>query len=400
MTPTYGRTTIGSSTANSDSSTVTTINATGRPRLVRPLIEKLDFMGTDLSSQFGIGPAINNTKYEWSDFVYGALTITMGSTSANGTTASFSAASGHGNRVQKYDVLRYSTESMLVTDISTDTLTVVRALGGTSSTIPASATIQIVGPSVPENVISPAGVTARGSLYYNYAQQFIYAVQVSDIQDNTDTSYLLEPGSEYKNELKKQLREARRDFERTLFYGQPASAGNTSATYPGLMGGFPSFITVNTSALSSAILTESAFLTQGQAVWSDVGPENMGRTVISNIFLKQVFSSWVDGMRRVDATTTKVKTKLDSIETDLGIFEFTPNYHCPSTDVFVINTKNYKILPYKNLDWQQEELSKDGAYKRGHIKGVFSLEAKGDRAAFKLTGADTTRADYPTLASL
>lgn len=397
MAVTYGKTNIGSATANAYSSSVSTINASARPRLVRALIEKLDFMGFDLQNQFGKGDAIGNPKLEWTDQVYGAITASSDTAGYTNSVTTINVAAGHGNRIQVWDILRYSTENMLVTAVATDALTVVRGITGTAVAIPAATTtLQIVGPAVPENVISPAGVLSRGQFYLNYIQQFIYALQVSDIQNNTDNSYLIE-GKEYKSELKKQLKEARRDLERTLFYGLPLVG---ATTLPSLMGGFPGFITINTTALAGAIMTESAFLTQAQAAWSDVGPDNMGRTCISGIFLKQVVSSWVDGMRRLDATTTKVTAKVDAIENDMGLFEFTPNYHCPPADFHCIDPKNYVLHPYNNLDWQEESLAKDGAYERGHVKGVFTLEAKGDRAAFKLTGASTTRADYPTLVSI
>lgn len=397
MAVTYGKTNIGSATANANSSSVTTINATARPRLVRALIEKLDFLGFDLSNQIGKGDPIGNPKLEWTDLVYGAITASSDTAGYTSSVTTINVAAGHGNRVQVWDVLAYSTERMLVTAVATDALTVVRGVAGsTAVAIPAATTVlQIVSPAVPENVISPAGVNARGQFYSNFIQQLIYALQVSDIQNNTDNSYLIE-GKEYKSELKKYLMEARRDFERLLIYGLPTAATGTSPSY---MGGIAAFITLNVTALAGALLTENAFLTQGQAVWQDVGPEKMGHTVITSIFLKQVCSSWVDAMRRLDAVTTKVTAKVDTIENDLGVFEFTPNYHMPLTDLWCIDPKNYIIHPYNGLDWQEEDLAKDGAYQRGHLKGVFTLEAKGDRAAFKLTGADTTRADYPTLAS-
>ncbi len=397
MAVTYGKTNIGSATANAYSSSVSTINASARPRLVRALIEKLDFMGFDLQNQVGKGDPIGNPKLEWTDLVYGAITATTDTAGYASGATTINLASGHGNRVQVWDQLAYSTERLLVTAVATDALTVTRGITGTAVAIPAAATtLQVIGPAVPENVISPAGVLARGQFYLNYIQQFIYALQVSDIQNNTDNKYLIE-GKEYKSELKKQLKEARRDLERTLFYGLPLLG---ATTLPSMMGGFPGFITINTTALAGAIMTEASFLTQAQAAWSDVGPDNMGRTCISGIFLKQVVSSWVDGMRRLDATTTKVTAKVDAIENDMGLFEFTPNYHCPPADFHCVDPKNYVLHPYNNLDWQEESLAKDGAYERGHVKGVFTLEAKGDRSAFKLTGASTARADYPTLASV
>lgn len=392
---TYGKTYINSDTGNSASSSVTAINASGRPPLVRALIEKLDHMGYDLANQFGKGGSIANPLLKWTNKVYNALTVTTDTAGYTDTVTTINVASGHGNRIPTYAVLRNGAELLWVTAVSTDALTVVRGIGATSGVaIPAAATtLQRVGIAVPENVKSPAGVYARGEFYQNSIQQFIYAVQTSDIQANTDTSWLVE-GNPHTTSLKDQLKEARRDFERTLFYGVESAGATTAASF---MSGFPVYITQHATALAGDIMEEADFLELAQSMWSDVGPENMGRTVISGIFLKQVVSSWADNMRRLDATTTKVTAKVDAIENDMGLFEFTPNFHCPETDLFIINPKNYVIHPYKGLDWQMEKLSKDGAYERDHVKGVFTLEAPGDRASGKITGAGVLRASYPSM---
>lgn len=395
MAVTYGKTYIGSDTGNSASSTVTAINASGRPPLVRALIEKLDNMGYDLQNQFGKGDSIANPLFKWTNKVFNALTVTTDTTGYNTSATTITLASGHGNRVPIYAVLANGAERLWVTNVVGDVLTVVRGIGATSGVAIAAAatTLQRVGVAVPENVKSQAGVYARGEFYDNSIQQFIYAVQTSAIQENTDTSWLVE-GNPHKTSLKDQLKEARRDFERTLFYGVKSAGATTDASF---MSGFPDYITQHTVAMAGDIMEEADFLQLCQDIWKDVGPENMGRTVVSDIFLKQVVSSWGDGMRRLDATTTKVTAKVDAIENDMGLFEFTPNFHNPDGDLHIIDPRNYVIHPYKGQDWRMEKLSKDGAYERDHIVGTFTLEAPGDRASGKLTGASTTRASYPSM---
>jgi hypothetical protein len=403
MAPTYSKAALSSAAANANlpESSIDAINVSGRPRNVVPIAEAVDFTDVPLQQSIKRGKAIANPKLEWTDKVFSATAVTVDSTGYNTSVTTIGVATGHAARMQVWEVYRTAAgENILVTAVTSDSnITVVRAQGGTTAAaIAANSTMQRLASAVPENVISPSAVISRGSFYTNYIQQIIRAIQFSDIESNSDTSYLVEDGDEYETEMVKQTVEGARDLERALIMGRAQVASGTGASaLPYMMGGIDSFITVNVLAKAGAIVLESDWLALLQGTWSDVGPSNIGKTAYSGIFLKQVVSSWVDGMRRADAMQTRVKMMVDTLENDLGQFQFIPNYHWPTDELVTINPQNYTVLPYKNLDWREVKLSIDGAFRRGHVQGVFTLLATGDRTATKITGASTTRTAYPAL---
>ena len=399
MAATHTRPASNDTTLNAYSSTVQTINGLARPRDVRPIAESLDFLEAKLVKMIGYGPAVSNVLHEWTDERYGAITATVDGSGANSAVTTLGLASGHGDRIQVYDVLLTSAgERVWVSAIATDSLTIKRAFGGsTAAAITASTTLKILGPAVPYNIAAPRSPHALGEFYTNRIQKFEYSTQIDDVQNNANNSYLIKGGREYPNQIKKFTREAVRDLELTIINGRVNTA---DADEPDAMNGFPRYITQNTAALSGVALTlngTNGLLTLLQQAWRDVGEMNIARTVLMDIFLKRVASSWVDEMRRADALQSRFSVKLDTLDTDLGELQFLPHFHMPSDEIYVINPKNLRILPFNNMTWHEEPLPRSGSFQAGRVTGVYTLEATGDRAHAKITGIGTDESLYPTM---
>lgn len=398
MSAQYQIPTIGT-TANAPLSSRDAIHVAGRPNKVFALVEALDPMKVPLQRLIKTGEAVQNPKIQWTDERFGATAATVDGTGATNVATALNVAAGHGNRIQVWDVLQTAAgEHVLVTaKPSADALTIVRSFAGTANAaIAAGSTLEILGPAAPEKVDSPASPIAYGGFFDNYIQNFLYAIEVSDIQDNSDTSYLVRLGSQYKGEMGKKLKEAFRDFERTIIRGRK-NDGTTGNAYA--MGGLLAYITVNVLSKAGAAVTFNDFMTRAQAAWDDVG-EEMGTTVLVNALLKRVFSSWVNGKRQLTDKTTSVKVKLTEFETDLGTFDFLLHRHMPANELACVDLANATLHPYKGLSWQEERFARVRASKAGHIEGVYTGKFLGDRAHFKITNIDTAPASYATLATI
>lgn len=399
MANTFTRTVAGSS-GNAYSSTVTTINGTARPRLVFPLMEKLDYIKTPFTDLVKKGESFSTPKMEWSSEVFRPLTVTTDTAgyAADAGVVTINVASGDGSKVMPYDIFKngVTAEYFMVTSISTDALTVVRAVGGTSvAAVPAAATtLTRIGQAVLEHIDSPQSVLSRGEITYNNVQMWDHGITISYLQNNTNNSYLIQ-GKEYNSELKRQLIEIKRGYERTLIRGKRGDASST--TLPYMMGGLLYFTTVNATAKSGAYMAESDFLTITQQAWENVGPGMIGEKVMAGIFAKQVFSSWVDNNRRADYSTKRVSTVVDTYETDTGIYEFIPSYDMPADEIVGFNPRDLSRHMYAGMDWTDEPQARSGMQEVGHVYGAGTLRAPGDRARWKITGFSTTRADYPSL---
>lgn len=400
MAATTIRPSLTSNSANTTASTVDTILASARPRDLNALVENLDPMGVWLQKTLKTR-TIKSVKPEWTDRRYPPVAVTADAAGYASGATTVNVVTGTGVRLQVWDVLRnpVTGEQFQVTAIATDALTVVRGVGGTAAAaIAVSQAFDILAPAAPENVASPASPMTFGEFYFNYIQNFDYGFQFSKIENAVDQSYLIS-GNPYDDKVKSIMRfEGPRDLERVLLMGaRQAASGTGGAGIPYMMGGLNQFITTVVATKAGAALTEADFLTNAQTVWSDVGPDNMFNTLIVGIFARQVISSWVDSMRQMTAMDTKVTLKLDTIENDLGTFQFMPHYHMPADTLFGVKLSNYTLLTLEGNDWYDEPLMKDGPYLRGHVNAVKSLQATGDRSSIKVSGFSTTRGDYASL---
>lgn len=391
MAATTTRPTFGGATGNSYSSTTTQV-ANSQPRFVDRLLEALDFSDVPLQKLFGMGAPVTNRKLEWADERLSPVSDTVGATAVLAGDATITVSNGV--RFQQYDLIKIGSEVILVTAISANVLTVTRAWGGTTAAgAAAGATVEILGPALPENTSTPPSPMSRGEFYSNFFQLFDYGFQISDRENNAD-NYLIR-GKEYNYEVEKKYREAAIDLERMLFHGVAADA---SGALPSSMGGFPAYITTNVTAIAGTALTKAAVMTQLQTEFASVGPSNMGKLLIMNAFTKRVFNSFWSDKRRVDAVGGTISESIDTIDTDFGPVKLLLHYWCPVNALYMINPKNYSIRPFGSYGrWHDEFLAKDGPFQKGHLVGDYTLEAKGNRAHAKITGYSTTASDYAAL---
>jgi hypothetical protein len=401
MAATTIRPSLTSNSSNTSLATIDTILASARPRKVAALVESLDYRQFPFQRMLK-SRSIDTVKPEWTDERYPPITVTADTAGYASGATTVNVVAGTGVRGQVWDILRNPAtgELLQITAISTDAYTVVRGVGGSSAAaIAVSQALDILGPATTENVASPASPTTLGEFYFNYVQQFDYGFQVSELENRVDQSYLVR-GKPYDAEVKRKMRvEAPRDLERTLLMGgRQVASGTGGSGVPYMMGGVLSFITVNTSALAGAAFSESTILDLRQQAWSDVGPEGVADKILLGIFAKRVISSWVDDRRWMDATDSKITMKLETWEDDLGTVQFVPMYHMPADTLAGVKTSNLTIL--NAAEWYDEPLAKDGPYRKGHVFGIYSLEALGDRSHFKVSGFSTTAANYPTLAAI
>lgn len=401
MAATQTRSVAGSS-ANAYPSTPQTISASARPRLIFPLLEKkMDYIETPVTDMIKKGAAVDNPKVEFTDERYRTFTASADAAGYNSSVTTINVAAGHGQRFMLYDLWDTpSGERLLITGISTDALTVATrgSIGGTSAaSIAASATLTYVGQAVPEHVDSPQAIFVRGEETYNHPQQWDFGITVPYLEDNSDNSYLIRGSRVYTYEMKKQAEEIKRSFERTLIRGKRTIA--TTGGIPYTMGGIGYFTTAHATALSGALLTELAFGTAMQGVWDDVGPGRMATTMLSGMFAKRVVNSWVDPMRRATANERKFSSVVDAWETEWGILKFVVSFDMYGDEMWGVNFPDLSRHPYKNMDWQEEPLAKNGMNHVGHVYGAYTALFPGDRARFKLTGFSTTVGDYPLLAA-
>lgn len=315
----------------------------------------------------------------------------------------------HGNYFPVGTIFRVEEELMLVTSVSSNTLTVVRGFAGTTAAAHNTAlNMYILSTAIMENQDTPLTPVTQGEVDYNYFQIIDEGIQFSNRADITPTyeSKGNNARSRYEFELRKKMEDTLPvKLERTLIDGRRALGTGTS---PSAMGGLlqSSFFTTSTD-LSGAPLTEYDLMENLQTVYNLVGREGgagMGMTIVCSMFIKRVISSWYNANRRYTGSDTTANVVFEQIDSEFGPIKIVDDYQLDALGrknyLFVANwERDFALQPYaSSTGWQTGRLPENGWYKRGYIRGDWTLKSRNPDSKLRLYGFSTVAADYPALA--
>lgn len=339
-------------------------------------------------------------KAEWgwgspdpvSDLLNGA--ITTDATSITVDNASYFAV-GH--------LVLVGTEQMRVESVNTSTnmIGVTRGFAGTTKATAAdNATIDIIGMAVKELEDDPLYGITQGEVDFNYhsiiAMKWVLSERARVTPTYESRNFL---GKRDEQELRKKMEyTAPLLLERALLFGQRAlGSSSTASAFGGLAQS--SYITTRTN-MSSAPVTEYDLMNNLQTVWGLVGTDQLGKTIMTDMFGKRVINSWYNDSRRSTAGDSKISVKWDEIETDMGNFRIVVNWQLKDkAKMFVFNPEDFKLRPYaSSTGWQKGKHATNGWYDSGFLRGDFTMIAQNPDSRLELNTYSTTASDYPGLA--
>jgi len=195
-----------------------------------------------------------NPKFEWFEDELIPNVVTIAAAEASGST-SFLLTTGQGVRVKVDDILISNTgESLHVTAISTDTLTVTRSMGSIAATAYLILDeFVIVGTAMAEGANAPTSVWQGKVNKVNYIQIFRDIVELTVTQANSD-SY---GGDDRTFQRMKKAMEHKRQIEQAFLFGdgfEDTSGAQTRRGTEGLL----SWITTNVTD-AGGVVTEGTF---------------------------------------------------------------------------------------------------------------------------------------------
>lgn len=270
-----------------------------------------------------------------------------------------------GSLFQPGHVIMVDSEYLWVSSVSTDTLTVTRAAGGsTAATHDSVAAITMVGMARLEGAESNTIALTDVSVGSNFTQIFHQEIKISRTQQQL-AQYGISDEMAYQGD--KVVPSLMRLIERHLFYNKAASAG--SASTPRVMGGLQAFLTTNKVAgtnLTQAMIESAvrlAYEDGGTGPWiAPVAPANMSK-------IKNFYDATT--VLRVDRTETTVGMNITQIETPFGTVNLVLDRWAPTTIIPLIDAKHAGMMTY--YPFTQEPLAKTGDYERSEVVGEFSF---------------------------
>lgn len=313
----------------------------------------------------------------------------------------------NGPRFQVGQIIKIDNELLQVTAISGNNLTVTRGFGGTSAASHSDAsTVIIMSPAFKENQNTELSPITQGEVDYNYFQQIEFGWQYSHRADVTPTYESRSfAGSRFAQELRKKMQDEAPVFlERTLINGQRDAGSTTAAS---AMGGiFQSGYNTTSNTSLSGPLTETTLMDNLQTVYNLVGQDKMGKTVMAHPIVCRIISSWYNDARRLTSSETSISLAITEIDTGwFGTMRLMPNYKFTKSStsgevawdrLIVFNPDDYELIPYSgDSGWQTGEFDTDGWYKKGFLRGDFTLKAQNPDSRLVLGGFSVATADYP-----
>src|SRR5690606_24584494 len=143
----------------------------------------------------------------------------------------------------------------------------------------------------------------------------------------------------FKWELKRKMKEAALDLNRTAIFGQ-RSPGDGTATNPSTTGGARQFAKANRVELTGEPLELSHFLNALEMQYKDVGLSEMSKTFYGNVRSKRILNSFLNPLRRATTTDAKLNLTMDTIDTDFGEIKFVIDEEFPDGELYSFNFKD------------------------------------------------------------
>lgn len=285
------------------------------------------------------------------------------------TTSTLSITVTDGTLFQPGMEILIDAEYMVVNTVNatTNVITVFsRSYGGTNATHATGATINIVGMARLEGDDADyVGLTSLSNPY-NYTSIFQKALNISGSEQAL--SQYGKPSGEMVYQENKALPERMRLLERMFFHGVRAAG---SATTPRAMGGVGTFVTSNSSSITTTI-TKAAVDAVSKAIYDDGfmpdvfiigtgGAATLHGLLDSSSFVRIDQENTIFGMRPIVRLNTQFSENLAMLV----------SRHCPATKAYMLDGS--KVGFYQYRPFQSYDIAKVGDSIKRELVGEFSL---------------------------
>ena len=278
-----------------------------------------------------------------------------------------------------------SAEVMLVTAVTTgtNTLTVVRAYGGTlPQALQDNAPLTIIGNAALEGDDATAARFTARSRKTNYTQIFTSTIEVSG-------SELAVRQIGVRDELDYQkvqrTRELLRDLENSVINGRaPVANPEGSATVRRTMRGLKSFITTNVFQPSVGDFPADVTLTEEQlnvalrAIWQ----RSSGHVdvILVGGQEKRAINQFLTPNRRYTPQSDTYRDHVAVYESDYGVCRIVMSRWVPAGHVFLLDSSRIEVMPLAGRSFHYKPLATTGDRDSGQVLGEYTLELRNENA--------------------
>ena len=339
--------------------------------------------------------AATSTHHEWLEdtLLPNTDSISDGSIIDGETESAFDAANGDRFRAGDQIQITGSKELMLVTDVSTNTLTVIRGYAGTTAEeITNGQTINILGNAALEGGDKPTARFINRSRMGNYTQIFTAAAEVSG-SDLAASQLGLADEMDYQKA--ERLRELLRDLENTVINGgaptsNPAGSGTLRRTMKGILAHLASnvFATGDAGFPAGTGLDEEKLNYVLQKIWEN--SNGTIDTIVVGGFQKRKINGFLSAVRGYTSGDTTYRDGVSAYESDFGMCRIVTTRWMPQDAVMLLDSSRVKVLPLAGRSFHFKPLAATGDSECGELIGEYTLELRNEAAHGVIRGLATS----------
>ncbi len=337
----------------------------------------------DLSSAVRFGAAYDAPLFSYLDrkpatdkdhkWIEDAPNTRSSTTSAAASAGATTLAVAAGSLFAVGDVIVVGSEYLRVSSVSTNTLTVGRAFGGTSAASHSSgATVTILTNAQPENSGPESLATAKAS-QHNPTQIFIRPVDVSRTMQRVGNP----TGNELEYQISKAALEVALDVERALLRGKLDAGSDTGAR---ALAGLDSFI-ASESTNKAGTLSLKDFNTFLRGIWDNGGSPDV--LLCDGMFLS-VIHEWNVG-NIVSTSSDRVGgILLTQWLSPFGRFTILPDRQVATGTCYALTSSSLALAVLDDVHYQ--ELARTGDGTHGQVVAELTLECSNERFHGRIYG--------------
>jgi hypothetical protein len=286
-----------------------------------------------------------------------------------------------------------SEELMLVTEVGTNTLTVVRGYAGTTpENLADDKILNILGNAALEGADKPNVRFTNRVRCGNYTQIFTAAVEVSG-SDMAARQVGLADEMEFQKTQR--LRELIRDLENTVINGGlPAGDPQGSDAVRRTMKGIVQHLSTNIFHTGDSGFPTSNDLDEAKVnyVLRKIWENSSGHVdlIVVGGFQKRKINAFCSESRSYGATDTTFTDMVSIYESDFGLCHIVTTRWLPQDAVLLLDSARISVLPLTGRSFHFKPLASAGDYECGELIGEYTLELKNEAAHGLIRGLTTS----------
>lgn len=304
-----------------------------------------------------------------------------------------------GSRFRAGDQVRPdgSREIMFVTQVSGNTLTVVRRYGGTAtSSLTNGQRLLILGNAALEGDDRPATQFTNRVRRRNFTQIFTSSVEVSGSMRAARVHGVADEVDFQKQE---RMREMLRDLENCVINGvAPAATQQGSPTVRRTMNGIIPQLTTNNFVIGQGpipagggggtVLSEGAINAALRQIWE----QSAGTidVIVCGGAQKRRVNEFAQFNRNLDGDDTRIINRISVYESDFGVQRILLSRWMPSDTVLLLDSSRLQVMPLSGRSFHYKPLAATGDSETGMVLGEYTLELRNENAHGLIRGLSTT----------